>query len=278
MVRLPEEQRSSEFDIEKIVVGTSTGAFVPLSQVANFTRGSAPTEITREEGIRTVSVAAELAKGAKSARQVLESLEAEVIPELKQKFPGLTAEFVGAQRSRNESFGALIPLGGIAMFVIFALLAVPFRSYVQPLIVMIAIPFGVVGAVIGHVLMGYSLSFISVLGIVALSGVVVNDSLVLVDSVNRLRGEGSGAHEAVVRGAMRRLRPIVLTSLTTFLGLMPMIFETSPQAQFLIPMAVSLGFGVLFVTVIVLVLVPALYMIIDDVRRPFASHEPVPAE
>ena len=166
---------------------------------------------------------------------------------------------MGQQRERNESFASLGPNFLFALFAIFALLAIPFRSYMQPLVVMSAIPFGILG--------GYELSFISVLGIIALSGVVVNDSLVLVDGINRFRADGLPLADAVVSGGMRRFRPILLTSLTTFFGLMPMIFETSRQAKFLIPMAISLGFGALFVTFITLLLVPSLYLIVEDGRR-----------
>jgi multidrug efflux pump subunit AcrB len=175
-------------------------------------------------------------------------------------------KLVGRQRERDESMASLGPMYMVALVMIFALLAIPFRSYVQPLIVMSAIPFGILGAVLGHVIMGYGLSFISIMGMVALSGVVVNDSLVLVDAVNRYRRAGLSPYDALVRGASRRLRPILLTSLTTFFGLMPMIFETSRQAKFLIPMAISLGFGALFVTVIVLIVVPCLYLTVEALR------------
>jgi len=152
----------------------------------------------------------------------------------------------------------------LAMLAIYALLAIPFKSYTQPLIVMASIPFGIVGAVFGHILMGYSLSIMSLFGIVALSGVVVNDSLVLIDFANRQRREGKSPHDAAISAATSRFRPILLTSLTTFGGLMPIIFESSRQARFMIPMAISLGFGVLFATLITLILVPSLYLVIDD--------------
>jgi multidrug efflux pump subunit AcrB len=153
---------------------------------------------------------------------------------------------------------------GTALLLVYVLLAVVFRSYIQPAIIMTAIPFGVVGAVLGHLIMGYSLSLISFFGIVALSGVVVNDSLVLIDLANRKHREGQTGYAAVVNAAVSRFRPIILTTLTTFFGLMPMIFETSRQARFLIPMAISLGFGILFATAITLVLVPSLYLILQD--------------
>lgn len=149
------------------------------------------------------------------------------------------------------------------------MLAISFRSYLQPLIILLAIPFGIVGAIIGHYIMGYSLSVISMMGLVALSGVVVNDSLVLIDFVNRERKHGVEVFEAVCRGSVRRFRPILLTSLTTFCGLAPMIFETSRQARFMIPMAISLGFGILFATVIALLIVPSLYLMIEDIKKVF---------
>jgi multidrug efflux pump subunit AcrB len=160
-------------------------------------------------------------------------------------------------------------IGGfvLSMMAIYFLLAVPFRSYSQPLIVMVAIPFGIVGAVLGHLLMGYNLSLMSMMGIVALAGVVVNDSLVLIDYANRQRLEGIGAVDAIQIAGLRRFRPIILTTLTTFGGLAPMIFETSRQARFMIPMALSLGFGILFATIITLILVPCLYLLIEDVHQ-----------
>ena len=166
-------------------------------------------------------------------------------------------------------FASLGPNFILALFVIFSLLAVPLGSYLQPVVIMSAIPFGFVGAVLGHLIMGYELSFVSAMGIIALSGVVVNDSLVLVDTSNRYRRGGKAPLEAVIDGGARRLRPIVLTSLTTFFGLLPMIFEDSVQARFLIPMALSLGFGVIFATFIILLLVPAVYMMVEDARGLF---------
>ena len=153
------------------------------------------------------------------------------------------------------------------LIVIYAMLAVPFKSYTQPLIIMITVPFGIVGAVIGHIIMGYDLSILSMFGVVALAGVVVNDSLVMIDFANRVRQTGLGAFAAITQAGVQRFRPIMLTTLTTFGGLAPMIFETSRQARFLIPMAISLGYGILFATLITLVLVPALYVIVDDLAR-----------
>ena len=269
VVRLPRAQRVSEHAIEALRIRTPAGGWVPLAYVATHERTRAATSINREDGRRQVTVSAELAPGVESSREVLADLDQTVYPELENKYPGLTIAMVGQQREQKETFVALGKNYAVALFVIFALLAVPFRSYVQPAIVMVVIPFGFVGAIAGHLLMGISLSIMSMFGLVALSGVVVNDSLVLIDASNRVRAAGKNAHDAIVEAGMSRLRPILLTSLTTFFGLMPMITETSVQAQFLIPMAVSLGFGVLFVTVIALVVVPAAYLIAEDIRSIF---------
>jgi multidrug efflux pump subunit AcrB len=179
--------------------------------------------------------------------------------------------FEGEQREQQESLGSLRVNFLVAQFAIFALLAIPFRSYSQPLIIMSAIPFGLVGAVLGHLVMGLDLTMLSMFGMVALTGVVVNDSLILVDLVNRLRAEGATVDQSIREAGERRFRPIMLTTATTFLGLSPMIFETSMQAKFLIPMAVSLGYGIVFATAITLILVPALYRILEDAKAFFGT-------
>ena len=273
MVRLPERQRRTERDLEQLQIRTPAGGQIPINQVARFTRGQAPTSIRHVDGERVVNVTAELAPGVPSPRPVLESLEGEVLPELRESFPDLVTEIVGQQQQQAESFASLGRSFLFILFVIFALLAIPFRSYAQPLIVMSAIPFGFVGAVLGHLVMDTRLSLMSIFGIVALAGVVVNNSLVLIDATNGFRESGLSAWESIVAGARRRLRPILLTSLTTFFGLAPMIFETSTQAQFLIPMAISLGFGILFSFFIGLLLVPALYLILEDLIQLFRGDE-----
>lgn len=264
MVRLPPEERKSEYDLSQIDIRTPTGGSVPLEQVAVVTRTRAPTEIVREDAQRIVNVRATLKPGVESSRKVLEDLEANVFPALRAANAGLDIDLAGEERDRNESLSSLGGNYAFALFAIYALLAIPFRSYSQPLIIMSVIPFGVIGAALGHVAMGYSLSIISVMGIIALSGVVINDSLVLVDAANQRLALGEGEREAIRWAGARRLRPILLTSLTTFFGLLPMIFEPSVQARFLIPMAISLGYGVLFATFIVLLVVPCLYMVLDD--------------
>ena len=199
--------------------------------------------------------------------QVLQSLKAETLPALQQKYPGLTVGFEGRQADRRESMRGLLLGLLMALVVIYAMLAVPFNSFIQPMIIMMSIPFGIVGAVIGHLVMGYSLSVMSTFGVVALSGVVINGALVLIDFANRKRQAGMNEHDAIHAAGIHRFRPILLTTLTTFGGLTPIIFETSRQARFLIPMAISLGFGILFAAFITLLLVPALYLIVEDLRQ-----------
>ena len=266
LVRRPEEERSSEYDIEQLLIRTPAGRQVPLRQVAQVTKGRAYTAITRRNGRRTVTVTGDVDPIGETS-QVKAALDARLLPALTKDYPGLTAGYEGRQAEMREVMAALGVGFLMALGAIYFLLAIPFRSYSQPLIVMMAIPFGVVGAVLGHIVMGYNLSIISMMGVVALAGVVVNDSLVLIDYANRLRDEGATPYEAVTQAGVRRFRPILLTTLTTFGGLAPMIFETSRQARFLIPMALSLGYGILFATGITLLLVPCLYLLNVDVQR-----------
>jgi multidrug efflux pump subunit AcrB len=266
MVRLPKEERISEYNLEEMILRTPAGNEIPLRNAVTIHRGRAYTDINRRDGRRIVTVTADVRPRSK-ADEVLQSLKAENLPELQNNYPGLTYSFEGRQADRRESIQSLIRGLMVALVVIFAMLAVPLNSYLQPFIIMSAIPFGIVGAVIGHLIMGYSLSVLSMFGVVALSGVVVNDSLVLIDFANRKERAGMSRRDAVHQAGIHRFRPIILTTLTTFGGLSPMIFETSRQARFLIPMALSLGFGILFATMITLVLVPSLYLIVEDIRQ-----------
>lgn len=266
VTRLPPDERRSEYDLEQMRIRTPQGGEVPLREVVELKRGRSATAILREDGRRTITVSGELADGIKSPRPVLDALKGGILDKLREKHPRLEIEFVGAQREQADAFRSLGIGQGLALLVIYGLLAIPFRSYIQPAVVMAVIPFGVVGAVLGHIYAGYSLSIISAFGIVALSGVVVNDSIVLIDAVNRRRAAGDSAFDAIITGGKARFRPILLTSLTTYFGLVPMLAESSVQARFLIPMAVSLGYGILFATVVVLVLVPAIYMIVEDLQ------------
>jgi len=265
-VRLPEGERNSEANLESLIVATPDGGEVPLYQVANVSRGRAYTNINRRNGRRIVTVTTNVEPVSETSK-VLAAMKDEVMPEIMLDFPGLSFSFEGRQADQRDSMIALRNNYGIALLLIYVLLAIPFRSYVQPLIVMTAIPFAGVGAILGHLIMGFNLSVISVMGMIALSGVVINDALVMVDYANRRRREGATPEEAIESAGIRRFRPIWLTTMTTFCGIAPMIFETSRQARFLIPMALSLGYGIVFATAITLVLVPALYMVVEDATR-----------
>ncbi|MDD5758907.1 MAG: efflux RND transporter permease subunit [Desulfobulbaceae bacterium] len=263
MLRTTEEERKAEYSLEKMLLTTPGGIKVPLRDVAQLKRGKAPTSIARRNGRRVVSVTADVTP-RNQVDLVLNAITADTLPLLMEKYPGLTYGFEGSQADRKESMMALGRGMIVAMLMVYVLLAIPLRSYFQPAIIMVSIPFGIFGAIVGHLIMGYDLSILSMFGIVALSGVVVNDALVLIDCANRMVNEGHSRFSAIISAGIHRFRPIMLTTLTTFFGLSPMILETSRQAKFLIPMAISLGFGILFSTAIVLVLVPALYIILED--------------
>jgi multidrug efflux pump subunit AcrB len=265
MARYPTAQRVSEYDVEQLLVRTPSGTDVPLRQVAELKRGRSYTSISRRDGRRTVRVTGDVDPLGKTG-VVMDELNATVLPQLLRDYPGLTASYEGRQADMRESLKSL--LGGfvLALVGVYFLLAVPFRSYTQPLIIMVSIPFGIIGAVLGHVLMGYDLSVMSMMGIVALAGVVVNTSILMIDYANNRRALGEDGWTAIRDAGVRRFRPIMLTTLTTFGGLAPMIFETSRQARFMIPMAISLGYGILFATFISLLLVPCLYIILEDVK------------
>ncbi len=273
MVRYPEDERQSLGDIEKMRIRLSDGSEVPFATVATVDEGRGFATINRSDRRRVVTVSADVDETVVNANEINASLRNRVLPRLVRDYPGLSFDFEGEQREQNESLGSLRVNFLIAQLAIFALLAIPFRSYSQPLIIMSAIPFGLIGAVIGHLLMSLDLTMLSMFGMVALTGVVVNDSLILIDLVNRMRAEGATVEQAIREAGERRFRPILLTTATTFLGLTPMIFETSLQARFLIPMAVSLGYGIVFATAITLILVPVLYRILEDVKGLFGVQE-----
>jgi multidrug efflux pump subunit AcrB len=247
-VRLPLDERRSLYNVEELIVRTPMGGEMPLSQAAMVTRGQAYTVIKRTDGRRNISVTADVADENSNANDINAQIRQRELPQLLADIPGLSYSFGGEQERQAETLDALALGFMLALIVMFSMLAVAFHSYTQPILVMSAIPFGMVG-------------------LIALSGVVVNDSLILIVSINRYREEGMSMWEAVVAGGARRFRPILLTSLTTFFGLAPMILETSVQARFLVPMAVSLGFGVLVATMIMLLIVPCSYLILEDARR-----------
>jgi len=263
LVRFPREERIRESAVENLLVSTPAGTWVPLSEVASVERGRAYTAINRRDGRRTVQVTCNI-EPYEHTSNVQTTLRETVLPSLVASYPGLRYSFEGQQADQRDTMRALLRGGLLALVVVYALLAIPFRSYVQPFVVLIAVPFGVVGAILGHVVMGYGMSIISIMGIVALSGVVVNDSLILITEANEQERAGKPSREAVLAAGMRRFRPILFTTLSTFGGLAPMIFETSRQARFMIPMALSLGYGIIFATCITLVLVPNLYLIVQD--------------
>jgi multidrug efflux pump subunit AcrB len=271
-VRLPEAERDSENSLETLMIYTPDGRETLLTDVVSMTPGRAFTAIVRRDGRRVSTVTADVVPQQETGR-ILAVVKTDILPRLQQQFPGLTAGFEGRQASMQESTQSLFRGLILALFGIYALLAIPFKSYFQPMIIMACIPFGIVGAVLGHILLGFSLSLMSLFGLVALSGVVVNGSLVMVDSANKHRRSGKPALTAITMSAAQRFRPIMLTTLTTFGGLSPMIFETSRQAQYLIPMAISLGFGIVFATLITLALVPCFYMILEDVLGWFIQKE-----
>jgi multidrug efflux pump subunit AcrB len=268
VVRYPEADRRSLWDLKAMRIRPPQGGEIPLGRAAVLEEGRGFSEINRVDRKRVINVTATVDSSRGNAQEILADLSARFLPRLAEDYPGFRFDLEGEQKERRDSMGSMQSGFLLALFAIFALLAIPFRSYSQPLIIMAAIPFGMVGAIAGHLLMGYQLSILSLFGLVALSGVVVNDSLLLIDRINtNVRGHGEDLPRAVAEAGERRFRPILLTSLTTFFGLAPMIFERSVQAQFLIPMALSLGFGILFATGITLVLIPVLYLILEDVRR-----------
>jgi multidrug efflux pump subunit AcrB len=263
MVRYPESERRSLGALEEMRIRTPDGTEVPFSAVADARLGRGFASIRRSERRRVVNITGELDRATSTPDRVLGDLEKD-LPDLLRPFPGVEYEFGGEQREQRRAGAGLARGFALALLLIYCLLAIPLKSYLQPFIIMSVIPFGAVGAILGHLIMGWDIVFFSVLGIVALSGVVVNASLVLVHSVNTRRNEGTGLLDAVIGAGTTRFRPIVLTSLTTFLGLVPLMFEPSVPARPLVPMAIALGYGVLFASAVTLFLVPSTYVILDD--------------
>ncbi|GAB5520022.1 MAG: efflux RND transporter permease subunit [Rhodothermales bacterium] len=260
-VRLPERERNALADALDFRITTPQGGFVPLERVATVSFGEAPASINRKEGRRLATVTADVDPGIVTGQEISDRLREEILPTIQERYPQLIYGFGGEQQEQAETFSALGGGFALAMLAVYALLAIPFRSYIQPLVVMSAIPFGIIGALVGHLLLDIPVGLLSLFGIIGLSGVVVNDSLVMIDFINEKRERGMAMRDAVIEGAQQRFRPIMLTSLTTFLGVAPLVFETSLQAQFLIPMAAALGFGIVFATLILMLLVPALAML-----------------
>jgi multidrug efflux pump subunit AcrB len=268
MVRLPEDERASLGSIDDLRIRTRTGNEVPLRAVAEIEEGNGFTSISRADRKRIVSVKADVEPSIITGTAANALLSNEILPRILAEHPRITWSGEGENREMKESFGGLKTGFALALYACFVLMAILFRSILQPLVVISIIPFGLVGAVAGHFLMGMELSLMSFMGLVALAGIEVNDSIVLVDFINRARRQGMTLKQAVVESGCQRFRAILLTTLTTFFGLVPVIIsgQLSIQARFLVPMAVALGFGGLFVTCITLVLVPSLYLVVEDVR------------
>ena len=266
-LRYPKNERVSLNNLEQMNVRVGNNVEVPLGQVAQGELSSGYSTITRTDRKRSISITADVDLSEANANEILAKFETEHIAPILLDYPSVNYSFEGEQREQRDTLSSLFKNFALALFVVYVLLAVPFKSYLQPLIIMSAIPFGFTGAVIGHIIMGMNLAVLSIIGIVALSGVVVNDSLVMVDFINRYkRDDGKTSLEAALAAGPRRFRPILLTSITTFVGLFPLLIEKSVQAQFLIPMAISLAYGVLFATLITLILVPTSYLIIEDIK------------
>ena len=267
-VRYPEALRTDLVALSELRIRTPDGSALPLSVAANFTESRSYTQIERIDGRRIIEVTADVDESLITPGQARESVETNFMPELVERYPGLNWTLAGAGREQAEDFASLGRGLLVAIIIMYALLATQLRSYVQPLIILIAIPFGIGGAILGHLFLGFDLSFPSIFGTVALSGVVVNASIVLIDRYNmNVNERGLSAIDAIAEAASRRLRPVLITTLTTALGLLPIISEQSPQAQFLIPMAVSLGAGLVFASISILMLLPAFVLVVEDIRK-----------
>ncbi|MDH5629996.1 MAG: efflux RND transporter permease subunit [Gammaproteobacteria bacterium] len=271
MVRYPMEDRRSVADLESMWIRTPSGQEVPFSQVAEVTFGKGFSSITRVNQRRSVTISADIDYSKVESSKIYQDAILKIIPEILAKYPDVKSGAEGSAKENRDLLMQFVFAIIAALCIIYTLIAIPTRSYGQPIIIMSVIPFGVIGAIVGHWLVGRSLGMMSWFGVVALVGVVVNDSLVMVDFVNKAREKGVAIIDAVVESGSRRFRPILLTSLTTFFGVVPIFFETSLQAQFIIPMAVSIGFGILFATVITLFLIPCLYLLLEDFKGLFGS-------
>jgi len=280
MVRYPLEERSSIGHVDDVMIQAPNGAELPLSELAEIILTDGVTRIRRENGNRTINVWASVDADQVEPFEVTKDIRDNFVPQLLRKYPLVKSEVTGRIQEEMESTSEQLRNFMISLMVIFSLLAIPLKSYSQAVMIMIVIPFGVIGSVLGHLILGMDLNTFSIFGILAAAGVVVNDSLVMVDYVNSARKRGETLKDAVVHAGTKRFRAIMLTSITTFVGLVPIVFfETSMQALIVIPMAVSLSFGVLFATVVTLVLIPSLYIIIEDIksmlsRKKSKQHQP----
>jgi multidrug efflux pump subunit AcrB len=266
-VRYPPDERSRVSDLERIRIRTRDGRELPLVSVANVDFGPGYSTITRTDGMRRVTVSAEVDSDKANANEVVNDLATSFFPQLRRAYPGVFISLQGEKKKMRESLGSLQVGFPLALLGIYIIIATIFRSYVQPVVIMFTVPFGIIGAFLAHLVMGYDLSIMTMFGIVALSGVVVNDAIVLIEAINSQLAEGRPFFEAIRLGGMRRFRAVFLTTLSTIGGLMPLILEKDLQAKVLIPMALSIAGGVAFATVLTLVLIPSLLVMLNDFRR-----------
>jgi multidrug efflux pump subunit AcrB len=267
MVRYPLEERRSIATLEEMYIRTANGQAVAIGEVAEIRLGLGLTSIKRTERKRTITITADVDASKTQSGNVIADIKNNFIPQLLERHPGVGFGLGGASEEQSELISRMLVGLVAALFLIYGLLAVPLRSYVQPLVIMSVIPFGFIGAVVGHVVFDMTMSMLSVFGLIALAGVVVNDSLILVEFANRARVNEKTDEDALMIAGARRFRAIFLTTTTTFVGLLPMLFETSMQAQFVIPMALSLSFGIVSATAITLILVPCLYLVVHDLKK-----------
>jgi len=264
MVRYPLEERRSVADLENMRIRTPDGDEVPFNSVAEISFGKGYSSISRLNRERTVTVSSDLDAEQVEPQEIIRAMSEEYIPELLARYPGVKYGLEGSSQDQADFMAKIAMALVVALFLIYTLIAIPLHSYSQPLIIMSVIPFGAIGAVIGHIIMGKAISMFSLFGLIALAGVVVNDSLIMVDFINKARAKGVAIRDAVIESGTARFRAIVLTSFTTAAGLLPILFETSPQAQAIIPTAISIAYGIIFATIITLFLIPALYMLLED--------------
>ena len=273
MVRYSDKERRSIAGIEDMRIRTLDGQEIPIEEVADITSGRSYSVVNRVDRKRIISVISDLDETIANASVIVSDLDSNFLPGLVERYPGLVYALEGQEKRTRESLDSIKSGYFLAMMGIFLLLASQFRSYIQPLIIMMAIPFGLIGAILGHLILGMEFTIVSIFGIVALSGIVVNDSLILIDFINRAVRSGVDVDKAVIESGRARFRPVLLTSVTTIAGLFPLLLERSFQAQFLVPMAVSLCFGLLVATILTLLYVPALYLIVEDIANLFKGRE-----
>ncbi|MCP4862333.1 MAG: efflux RND transporter permease subunit, partial [Planctomycetes bacterium] len=261
-VRYPRQERESLANFDELQIRTADGAERPLTELAKITTARSYSMIHRLDQMRSITITADVDESSANAFLITKDLEATLMPELAADYPNLRVLWEGQQEQTNESMNSML-LGFIAVLVaMYFLLTIEFKSYFQPFLVLSIIPFGIIGAVFGHIIQGLPFTLFSIYGLVALSGIVVNDSIVLIDFINRRIADGLSLEEALVDAGRRRCRPVLLTSITTIGGMLPILLETSRQAQVLIPMATSLSFGLIFATALVLILAPVFYMLL----------------